>query len=119
MKTNFLIQRTEILQQMAAIQTMEEGSLKAEYRTSSSGGQTHQGGPYYKHQVWEDGGNVSRRIPAEEAPALEAAISNRQRCEELSAQFIDVTVTETRAAKSTTSQKKTSNSSSHRKKKSH
>ena len=68
MNTEFLTQRTHLIQQMASLQSMEHGSLKAEYRPSSAGGQTCQVGPYYKHQVWQNGRNVSQRISAEEAP---------------------------------------------------
>jgi|GEM_PF-6039453 len=38
--------RTAILQQMAALQTMEEGSLNAEYRVGRAGTKV---GPYFKH----------------------------------------------------------------------
>jgi hypothetical protein len=85
---------------------MEHGSLKAEYRDSSAGGQSGQVGPYYKHQVWQDGRNVSRRISAEEAPGLQAAIANRQRFEALASQFVDLTVAHTRQCQSATAQKK-------------
>lgn len=104
---------------MASLQSMEQGSLKAEYRPSSAGGQTCQVGPYYKHQVWQDGRNVSRRISAEEAQGLETAIANRQRFEALAAQFIDLTVAQTRQCQSATAQKKRApTSSSPRKRKS-
>ena len=85
---------------------MEEGSLKAEYRTRSIDGQTHRVGPYYKHQVWQNGRNVSRRVSVEEAPDLSAAIANRQRFEALAAQFIDLTGAPTRQCESATAQKK-------------
>jgi hypothetical protein len=114
--TNFLTQRTHLIHQMASLQSMEQGSLKAEYRTSSAGGQTGQVGPYYKHQVWQDGRNVSRRISAEEAPGLEAAIANRQRFETLAAQFVDLTVAHTRQCQSATAQKKRASTSSSRRK---
>ena len=39
---------------------------------------------------------MSQRIPAAEAPALQTALANRQRCEELARQFIDLTVQQTR-----------------------
>jgi hypothetical protein len=103
---------------MASLQSMEHGSLKAEYRTSCAGGQTGQVGPYYKHQVWQDGRNVSRRISAEEAPGLQAAIANRQRFEALAAQFVDLTVAHTRQCQSATAQKKAPTFSSRRKRKS-
>jgi hypothetical protein len=114
--TDFLTQRTHLIHQMASLQRMEQGSLKAEYRTSSAGGQTGQVGPYYKHQVWQDGHNVSRRISAEEAPGLEAAIANRQRFEALAAQFVDLTVAHTRQCQSATAQKKRAPTSSSRRK---
>lgn len=101
---------------MVSLQSMEHGSLKAEYRTSSAGRQTGQVGPYYKHQVWQDGRNVSRRISAEEAPALQAAIANRQRFEALAAQFVDLTVALTRQCQSATAQKKRAPTSSSRRK---
>jgi hypothetical protein len=93
MSNDFLAKRTQILEQMAALDTMESGSLKAEYRDSPSGERC---GPYFKHQVWQDGANLSRRVPPEEAPVLEVAILNRQKFEDLASQFIDVTVAGTR-----------------------
>ena len=91
---------------MASLQSMEQGSLKAEYRTSSADGQTGPIGPYYKHQVWQDGRNVSRRVSAEDAPGLQAAIANRQRFEALAAQFVELTVAHTRQCQSAPAQKK-------------
>lgn len=88
-----LSNRAAILRQMAAIQSMELGSLKSEYRTSSSG---QKAGPYFKHQVWEDGANLSQRVSADDAPKLQQAIESRQKFEELSADFIAVTVEQTR-----------------------
>jgi hypothetical protein len=93
---------------------MEQGSLKAEYRTSSADGQTCQVGPYYKHQVWKNGRNASRRVSAEAAPGLQAAIANRQRFEALAAQFVDLTVAHTRQCRLATAQKKRASISSSR-----
>ena len=86
-------QRTTLLQQMAALHTMEEGSLKAEYRTGPSGTKS---GPYFKHQVWREEGNVSKRIPSEDAKPLGEAIANRQKFEALADDFIKLTVADTR-----------------------
>jgi oligoribonuclease (3'-5' exoribonuclease) len=72
---------------------MEYGSLKAEHRPAQGGGTT---GPYFKHQVWEQGKNLSQRIPAQEAPALQNAIAQRQRFEQLARDCIDLTVQLTR-----------------------
>jgi len=93
MNPQFHAQRTAVLEQMAALQSMEQGSLKIEYREQPSGAKS---GPYFKHQVWRQGANVSQRISSEEAPALAAAIANRQKFEALAADFIELTVAHTR-----------------------
>ena len=67
---------------MAALQFMEQGSLKS--------------GPYFKHQVWREGANVTQRIAPEDAPAFEDAIANRQKFEALATDFIELTVAHTR-----------------------
>lgn len=114
MNSSFIAQRAALLQQMAAIESMELGSLKAEYRTSPSGSKS---GPYFKHQVWSHGDNLSQRVPPEDAPALEAAIANRQRFETLAQSFIELTVDHTRKAKfSDNLKKKTSRASLPKKK---
>lgn len=95
--------RAAILHQMAAINTMELGSLKAEYRPSSSGQKT---GPYFKHQVWNQGANLSQRVSSEDAPHLQQAIENRQKFEQLSADFITLTVEQTRKQHAPLDQKK-------------
>jgi len=104
MQAEILRKRTQLLQQMAALQTMETGSLKEEYHHNQSGGKA---GPYYKHQAWQDGANLSRRVPAEEAVALREAISNRQKFEALATEFIEVTVACTRQTPAAAVQKKT------------
>lgn len=103
MNTAFLAQRTQLLQQMAALQTMEPGRLKAEFRDSPSGERC---GPSFQHQVWQDGSNFSRRVPPEEASALEAAIANRQRFESLATQFVALTGSRTRQSPPAPSLKK-------------
>lgn len=86
-------QREQILRQLAQLDTMEYGSLRTELRPAPGGGTT---GPYYQHQVWEHGKNLSQRIPAAEAPALQSALANRQRAEALAEEYIAVTVQLTR-----------------------
>src|SRR5213592_43044 len=93
MNSKFHAQRTLVLEQMAALQTMEQGSLKSEYREQPSGTTS---GPYFKHQVWREGANVSQRIAPADAPALATAITNRQKFQTLTAKFIELTVAHTR-----------------------
>jgi hypothetical protein len=114
MQPEILLKRTHLLQQMAALQTMETGSLKEEYHHNQSGGKA---GPYYKHQAWKDGANLSRRVPAEQAVALREAIANRQKFEALAAEFIEVTVALTRQTPAAAAQKKTTPSTHLRRKK--
>ena len=86
-------QRDQILRELAQLDTMEYGSLRTEHRPAQGGGTT---GPYYQHQVWEHGKNLSQRIPADEAAALQSALANRQRAEALAQEFIALTVQQTR-----------------------
>ena len=79
---------------MGQISAMEYGSLKAEVRIAKEGSSS---GPYYQHQVWENGKNISQRIPADQAPALQGAIDGRQQFEQLAEEYVDTTVQMTRA----------------------
>jgi hypothetical protein len=100
----FAQKRRQILQQMEQIDRMEQGSLQTETRPSLRHAGQKQG-PYFKHQVWEAGGNVTRRVPQEKAPALAEAIEGRKEFEKLAEQFIDATVAMTRSSISTDSKK--------------
>ncbi len=89
--------RPALLQQMAQLQSMERGTLSEEYRERPDGaGGTVRLGPYFKHQVWEAGANQSRRVPAEEVPALRQDLENHQRFAALAEAYAELTVQETR-----------------------
>lgn len=103
MNAKFHTQRTLVLEQMAALESMEQGSLKTEFRDQPSGTRS---GPYFKHQVWRDGSNISQRISPEDAPQLAAAIANRQKFESLAADFVELTVAHTRQSQFPDSLKK-------------
>ena len=101
--------RKQILQQMEQIERMEYGSLQEESRPSKrSPGQNQ--GPYFKHQVWDNGRNASRRVPTEEAAALDKAIEGRKQFEELASQYVETTVAMTRSKSSPDSKKKLTSS---------
>ena len=88
--------REQILQQMEHIRRMERGSLQSEKRPSVR--RPDEGrGPYFKHQVWEGGQNVTRRVPTDDADALAQAIEGRKEFERLAEAFIDATVLLTRS----------------------
>jgi len=84
--------RKSILGEMAQIQGMKKGRLSEEVREKHKDGKTVRLGPYYKHQQWEGGRNVSRRIPADEADLLRKQIDGYHQFRELADEFVDVTV---------------------------
>jgi hypothetical protein len=92
---------TAILAEMATLTTMERGTLTAEYRTrparEGEGAGEVRLGPYYKFQVWENGRNASRRVPAAEVPALEEQLAHHRRFAELAAAFVEEAVARSRA----------------------
>jgi hypothetical protein len=100
----FTHKRQQILQQMEQIDRMERGSLQAETRPSQRQ-PDHERGPYFKHQVWEDGQNKTRRIPPNQADALAQAINGRKEFEKLAEQFVDATVAMTRVDPSSDAKK--------------
>lgn len=104
-----LHKRAQILQQMDRIQRMERGSLQAEKRPSVRHPQEGRG-PYYKHQVWENGQNLTRRVPADQADALAQAIDGRKEFERLAQAFVDATVLLTRAESSPDAKKNATSS---------
>ena len=61
---------------------------------------THRSGSaeagYRRLQYWENGRNVSRHVTAAEVPALQEAIAGYQRARELTEQYLDRVVAETR-----------------------
>ena len=74
---------------------MERGSLQSEMRPSlREPGQNR--GPYFKHQIWEQGRNQTCRVSSKEVEALSQAIAGRKEFERLAQQFIEVTVLLTR-----------------------
>src|SRR5438034_5507462 len=104
-----LHKRQQIPQQMDQTKRMQHGSLQAETRPSAR--HPNQGrGPYFKHQVWENGQNLTRRIPPDKADALAQAIEGRKEFERLAERFIDATVIMTRADSSPDSKKNATNS---------
>lgn len=78
-----------LIDQIAAIRTMLPGTLAEEYRQapSSSSNNTKPLGPYFKHQCWKDGRNVSRRVPADEAAQLREDIDNARHFHQFTAQL--------------------------------
>ena len=80
---------------------MERGTLTEDYRVRADGqGGKVKSGPYFKHQIWEGGGNKSRRVPSEEAPQLRQDIENYKRFSELSDSYVKIAIEHSRARRS-------------------
>lgn len=98
--------RQQILVEMAQIDTMEKGRLTEEYRDSYKDGKPIKLGPYYKYQRWENGKNVSRRVPVHEAEELRLAVDGYHRFKALADEFAELTVEMTRSASGSQAKKK-------------
>lgn len=103
---NYEARRKQVLKKMAQIDCMEKGRLTEEYRERYRDGKTVRLGPYYKHQRWEDGRNVSRRVPAGEAERLRKAVDGYHQFEDLADEYVQLTVEMTRQAAKDDSKKK-------------
>src|SRR5687767_1136063 len=84
--------KQQILQQIAAIPAMERGKLSAySFRDRSPRAIPHQ-----KLQRWEDGKNRTRFVPADEVPAVQAALAGYAQYQQLTREYADVVIAETR-----------------------
>ena len=84
--------KTHILQQIAAIDAMERGKLSAYIFKERPEGS----GPYHKLQYWRDGKNHTRYVPADELPAVEAALAGYAQYQQLTEQYAQLVIAETR-----------------------
>lgn len=95
---NTLNSAQAILQQIAEIKTMDRGKLSV-LREGASG-------PFYKIQARENGKNVTRYVPRDQVPATEEAIQGYQKFQDLTEQYAELKIQETRAAIAAGSKKK-------------
>jgi hypothetical protein len=84
--------KSRLLQQIAAIATMERGKLSA-YRFKE---RSDASGPYHKLQHWQDGKNHTRYVSAQELPAVQAALAGYAQYQQLTEQYADLVIAETR-----------------------
>jgi hypothetical protein len=91
--------RQLLIDQLSAITTMQRGTLAEEFREhpSPDGKGTVRLGPYFKHQCWEDGRNLSRRIPADQLPALREDLANGRHFDQIAEQLARLNIEHTRA----------------------
>jgi hypothetical protein len=96
--------KQQILQQIATIAAMERGKLSPYSFKERSG----RSGPYHKLQSWQDGKNHSRYVPGDELPAVEAALAGYTQYQQLTRQYADLVIAETRENIATSKKKKPS-----------
>jgi len=87
-----------LLQQIAQIQSMERGKLSVIKESAA--------GPFFKLQARENGKNVTRYVPREQVPAVQAAIEGYKQFQTLTEQYADEVILQTRTAIAAGSKKK-------------
>jgi len=87
-----------LLENIGQIQHLERGTVSV----------LRQGpqGPYYNHQCYENGRNVSRYVPPEQVTDIQAAIDGYRQVQELMAQYVQLMVEKTRAQRAAGVKKK-------------
>jgi hypothetical protein len=81
-----------LLRNIDAIPTMERGKLS----TVSLKDQSPNAGPYHKLQYWQNGKNHTRHVTPAEVPALQAAIAGYTQFCQLTEQYAELVIAETR-----------------------
>ena len=101
--------KTRLLQQIAAIPAMERGKLSP-----------HSSGRQQKLQCWQEGKNHTRHVSADELPALQGALAGYAQYRQLTEQYAEWVIQETRQTLAAAKKKNPARprSSSRRKKKS-
>lgn len=89
---------SQFIQQITPIKRMERGKL-----TIMSQGPE---GPHYKLQAWENGKNVSRHVSRDQADAVQEALAGYHQFQDLTAQYAQSVIEQTRAELAAHSKKK-------------
>jgi len=88
-----------LLHDIAQIQQMERGTLSVMRQGPD--------GPYYNHQCYEEGRNVSRYVPSSQVGEIKEAIEGYHRFQALAQQYAQLVVEKTRAQREAGLKKKT------------
>lgn len=95
---NITITPQFLLQEIAQIQHLERGKLCIIRQGPN--------GPYYNHQTWEKGKNVSRYVSQDQVPALREALAGYQQFQSLVEQYVQLMLEQSRAERTAGSKKK-------------
>jgi hypothetical protein len=86
--------KNDLLRQIASISDMERGKLSA-YTFKERGSAS---GPYHKLQHWHQGKNHTRYVSTQEWPGVETALAGYAQYCQLTAQYADLIIAQTRAS---------------------
>lgn len=78
-------EKTRLLEQISAIPTMERGKLSP-----------HSSGRHHKLQCWQEGKNHTRHVSAAELPAVQSALAGYAQYRQLTEQYADLVIQQTR-----------------------
>lgn len=78
-------EKQRLLEQIAAIPALERGKLSP-----------HASGRHQKLQCWHEGKNHTRHVPADQLPALQSALAGYAQYRQLTEQYADLVIQETR-----------------------
>lgn len=78
-------EKMRLLEQIAAIPAMERGKLSL-----------HSSGRHHKLQRWQDGKNHTRHVPADELSAVQSALAGYVQYRQLTGQYAQLVIQETR-----------------------
>jgi hypothetical protein len=109
--------RKSALDELASLTSIELGTLSEFHRVKQSpdGSGAVRGGPYFKHQHWENGRNRSTYIPSDQVESLRQDLENGKRFQQITADLAAAAIQQSRARRSAaaptpdTAEKKTSN----------
>jgi hypothetical protein len=83
---SLLHQRSLILQDMQAIDSLRRGSLSQQFFKARPGQPAH--GPYFVLQGFFQGKKFSERIPATQAPEVQQQVNNYRKFQQLAEQYV-------------------------------
>jgi hypothetical protein len=92
----------QLLAQIVSIERMETGTLS----TYTPAGRSPDSGPYYKLQSWANGKNSTRHVRPEEVAALQEALEGYRRYQELTKQYAQHIIEQTRTQMKADTKKK-------------
>ena len=86
---NISLTPQSLIEQILQIQHMEHGSLSVIRQGPN--------GPYYNLNSWENGKNCCRYLPQDKVPEVQQAIQGYQKYQQLTEQYAQQTIEQTRA----------------------